>query len=96
MVDWRTRASALLPELSAVVERESWSCHVFLSELWQLALDAHRAAVGVLLGLGEVTKAVGVVAGHLDLERMPPARADDRQRLEGLRLRARVTTPLAS
>ena len=42
MVDWRTRASALLPELSAVVERESWSCHVFLSELWQLALEAHR------------------------------------------------------
>ncbi|MFD1147825.1 DUF7674 family protein [Saccharothrix hoggarensis] len=42
MVDWRARASALLPELSAVVERESWSCHVFLSELWQLALEAHR------------------------------------------------------
>ncbi|MBB5958781.1 hypothetical protein FHS29_005390 [Saccharothrix tamanrassetensis] len=43
MGDWRTRASALLPELSAVVERESWSCHVFLSELWQLAAEAHRA-----------------------------------------------------
>ncbi|MFI9810803.1 DUF7674 family protein [Saccharothrix variisporea] len=42
MVDWRTRASALLPELGAVIERESWSCHVFLSELWQLALEAHR------------------------------------------------------
>ncbi|QFZ16114.1 DUF7674 family protein [Saccharothrix syringae] len=42
MVDWRARASALVPELSAVVERESWSCHVFLAELWQLALEAHR------------------------------------------------------
>lgn len=42
MVDWRTRAAAQVPELSSVVERESWSCHVFLSELWHLALDAHR------------------------------------------------------
>lgn len=50
MVDWRTRASALLPELSAVVERESWSCHVFLSELWQLALEAHRDGDREVLG----------------------------------------------
>ncbi|ACU34035.1 hypothetical protein KCV87_20165 [Actinosynnema pretiosum subsp. pretiosum] len=42
MADWRTRAASLLPELTAVVERESWSCHVFLTELWQLALDGHR------------------------------------------------------
>ncbi|MBB4969216.1 DUF7674 family protein [Saccharothrix violaceirubra] len=42
MVDWRTKASTLVPELGAVVERESWSCHVFLAELWQLAAEAHR------------------------------------------------------
>jgi hypothetical protein len=50
VVDWRTRASALLPELSAVVERESWSCHVFLSELVQLALEAHRDGDREVLG----------------------------------------------
>ncbi|MBP2340038.1 DUF7674 family protein [Saccharothrix coeruleofusca] len=50
MVDWRARACALLPELSAVVERESWSCHVFLSELWQLALEAHREGDHEVLG----------------------------------------------
>lgn len=50
MVDWRARASVLLPELSDVVERESWSCHVFLSELWHLALEAHREADGETLG----------------------------------------------
>lgn len=50
VVDWRTRASALLPELSAVVERESWSCHVFLAELWQLALEAHRDGDREVLG----------------------------------------------
>ena len=38
------------PELSAVVERESWSCHVFLSELWQLALEAHRDGDREVLG----------------------------------------------
>jgi hypothetical protein len=42
VVDWRERARALLPELTAVVEHRSWSCHVFLSELWQLAREAHR------------------------------------------------------
>ncbi|MCS7482128.1 hypothetical protein ACFFQW_24220 [Umezawaea endophytica] len=44
MADWRTRAAALLPELSDVVEHESWSCHVYFGEVWHLALEAHRAA----------------------------------------------------
>jgi hypothetical protein len=42
VADWRERASAQFPELVSVVEHSSWSCHVFLSELWRLALDAHR------------------------------------------------------
>jgi hypothetical protein len=43
VADWRSKAAALLPELSGVVERESWSCHVYFGELWHLALEAHRA-----------------------------------------------------
>ncbi|TWP52781.1 hypothetical protein FKR81_06530 [Lentzea tibetensis] len=42
MVDWRERAQALVPELRDVLEQESWSCHVFLAELSQLAMEAHR------------------------------------------------------
>ncbi len=42
VVDWRERASALVPELRAVAETEEWSCHVFFSELSQLAAEAHR------------------------------------------------------
>ncbi|KAA2263690.1 hypothetical protein F0L68_09360 [Solihabitans fulvus] len=42
MGDWRGRALTQFPELRGVIEQESWSCHVFLSELWLLALEAHR------------------------------------------------------
>ncbi|SDP77026.1 hypothetical protein SAMN05421507_11484 [Lentzea jiangxiensis] len=42
VVDWRERASALVPELRAVAEAGEWSCHVFFSELCQLTQEAHR------------------------------------------------------
>ncbi|AHH93465.1 hypothetical protein GCM10010174_31900 [Kutzneria viridogrisea] len=44
MVEWRGEASARFPELRDYLERDSWSCHVFLFEVLQLAVDAHRAA----------------------------------------------------
>ncbi|GLZ32617.1 hypothetical protein Lesp02_48050 [Lentzea sp. NBRC 105346] len=43
VVDWRERALALVPELRGAAEHESWSCHVFFSELYQLVMEAHRA-----------------------------------------------------
>ncbi len=42
VVDWRERATALVPELRDVAMTEEWSCHVFFSELSQLAMEAHR------------------------------------------------------
>lgn len=44
MAGWREHALRQFPELRAVAARESWSVHIFLSELWQLTADAHRAA----------------------------------------------------
>lgn len=42
MVEWRGEASARFPELRPFLERDSWSCHVFLFEVLQLAVEAHR------------------------------------------------------
>ncbi|MCP2169071.1 DUF7674 family protein [Goodfellowiella coeruleoviolacea] len=44
MTEWRGKALAQFPELRELVERESWSCHVFLFELRHLAMEAHRTA----------------------------------------------------
>ncbi|MBV8934017.1 MAG: hypothetical protein JOZ47_22760 [Kutzneria sp.] len=44
MVEWRGEAAARFPELRLFLERDSWSCHVFLFEVLQLAVEAHRTA----------------------------------------------------
>lgn len=49
MVEWRGEASARFPELRPYLERDSWSCHVFLFEVLQLALEAHRTGDEELL-----------------------------------------------
>ena len=49
MVEWRGEASARFPELRPYLERDSWSCHVFLFEVLQLALEAHRTGDEALL-----------------------------------------------
>ena len=49
MVEWRGEASARFPELRPFLERDSWSCHVFLFEVLQLAVEAYRSGDHELL-----------------------------------------------
>lgn len=44
MPDWRRVALIELPELRSIIERGSWSCHVFLVEVLHLVEEAHDSA----------------------------------------------------